>query len=1080
MPTDPYAIPQVALNNLQHVGPVISPMQGLREIIQAYATINRMNRMASGGGRGRGGSGWSGVPGEYSGVGNPSKGRWVKMPNGKMEWAAGTNAKDRDKSEAELKSAYARDVLAKDEKYQKLIQGDEKTPSFEKLSVPGKRERMQQVREHMAEIAPALGMNPQQSVMLGTAGMAENIAAREKAIKDTSSIDTIWDSISRGFTNFGRAISTIGATPQEKQAAARASNQEAQEAAANNVYLDELNRRSEEGRSTLGMRLRPTGLMVTLGESLPGLGGTIAAQGVGGALGGLAGGFFGGPAGAAAGSTLGQTVGRFAGAALGGAAAAGPLSEYSNVQRIEASDMSDAEKLAAIEKSNAGWYGAAVGAIPVGPAAATGMALRQIPRAMPRVGVLSRMAKPAQTYTGGVVKGLVPNAIDAAALGAGFNVAGNLAYNSATGQNIPWHEGLREAITEGAILGLPMAFMGARGTAGRYNAWDTRNTTRETNIANRQAVDTLNRQISEVAANQPHMLNEGVNLELMREGSPLLNAMSDYNNALDAQFRNYAMRYGYGNARNAYANAIDAAARDAIGRNRGQQTVSGELNKLHDIVSPKVFEDQLRKTITFVPPENRDSFLLNIVNDPRFSKPQRNWTAAFRQKMQDPNEPKPVYIKQTVPAGLPENKPIVLGQQNFDANTPAPAPVPAPIPKALNEKPLTNTERNALRSIKQQDVFFTELGKLLDARTPEAQQKVLADIKASGKFAPIQKDWADTYRRTYIDNGKQSAEGSEAEQTAGLGRAEQPGKGNINPEYNNTGSTAATDTQSLTPPPADTTITETPTGNPATETGRNDGAGPQNTGENKTPERVVVEQGTGGTDNANGKPGAIPATDVSAKPGEGAGGDKLTPGTGERRTPDETNVGEQPVVSANELDELEKDASRTPVTPNEKSVEIINELAAQDESFNETRAEVGITENKPISSELVDFTSAQIYDAFKSNKGAGRNIKDENAAINRAYDIYSKLASGVPLKDLSKTEQSQYKVLRNNGLPDYKDAIPEAVVEYSRAEMEKGDTITHLYAPPGEKGLADFIKSYLMNKYNRDRNVETPIRKVCW
>lgn len=984
MPTDPYAIPQVALNNLQRVGPVISPMQGLREIIQAYATINRMNRMASGGGRGRGGSGWSGVPGEYSGVGNPSKGRWVKMPNGEQKWAPGTNQKERDAAEAELKSAYAREVLAKDGKYQELTKG------FDSLSVPGKRERMQKVREHMAEIAPALGMNPQQSVMLGTAGMAENIREREKAIKDTSFVDSLWDSVRRGATNAYRAITTIGATPQEKQAAARASNQDAQEAAANNVYLDELNRRSAEGRSTLGMRLRPTGLGITLGESLAGLGGTIMAQGAGGAIGGIVGGFFGGPAGAAAGSTLGQTIGRLAGAAAGGAAVAAPLSEYSNVQRIEASDMADAEKLAAIEKSNAGWYGAAVGAIPVGPAAVTGMALRQIPRAMPRVGVLSRMAKPAQTYTGGVVKGLAPNAIDAATLGAGFNVAGNLAYNRATGQNIPLTEGLGEAIMEGAILGLPMAFMGARGSAGRYNAWDTAQTKRET----RNTVNTLNRQVSERAANQPRMLNEGINLRRL---------------SIPQDNIEYALRQATGNT-----------------------TPIARQNVL-DSLSP----------------------IITALSEPgRIASPVR--------------------------PGVPENKPIVIPPQNFDANTPAPAPTPTPTPKTLNEKPLTNTERNALRSIKQQDVFFTELGKLLDARTPEAQQKVLADIKTSGKFAPIQKDWADTYRRTYIDNGKQSADGSGVEPTAGLGRAEQPGKGNINPEYNNTGSSAATDTQSLTPPPADTTVAETPTGNPATETGRNDGTGPQNTGENKTPERVVVEQGTGGTDNANGKPGAIPATDVSAKPGEGAGSSEPPSGAGERRTPDETNVGEQPVVSANELDELEKDASRTPVTPNEKSVEIINELAAQDESFNETRAEVGITENKPISSELVDFTSTQIYDAFKSNKGAGRYIKDESDAINRAYDIYSKLASGVPLKDLSKTEQSQYKVLRNNGLPDYKDAIPEAVVEYSRAEMEKGDTITHLYAPPGEKGLADFIKSYLMNKYNRDRNVETPIRKVCW
>lgn len=962
MPTDPYAIPQVALNNLQRVGPVISPLQGLREIVQSYAAINRMalaNSRARGGGRG---GGWSGVPGEYSGVGNPSKGRWVELPNGEKKWAPGTDKKERDQSEAQIKSEYARKVLSKDEKYKEL------TKDFDKLSLPGKREKMQKVREHMAEIAPALGMNPQQSVMLGTAGMAENIAAREKAIKDVGFFDTLFSELGRGATDVYRAITTIGATPQEKQAAARASNQEAQEAAANNAYIDEMNRRSAEGRSTLGMRLRPTGLAVTLGESLPGLGGTIAAQGLMGAAGGLIGGLVGGPAGAAAGSTLGQTVGRFAGAAAGGAAAAGPLSEYSNVRRIEASDMSDADKLAAIEKSNAGLYGAVVGAIPLGPAAGAGMALRQIPRTAPYVGRLSKLAAPAQTYTGGVVKGLVPNAIDAATLGAGFNIAGNLAYNNATGQAIPLTEGLGEAIMEGAILGLPMAFMGARGSAGRYNAWDTRNTARETNIANRQAVDTINRQISEAAPNQPRMLNENINLRTLTTPHDSIE---------------YALRQMTGNTA--------SAAR------------SNALNNISPIITA-------------------------------LSEPGR--------------------ISSPVVSVAPETKPLVLGPQNFEANT------PVPIPKTLNENPLTNAERNALRSVKQQDVFFTQLSNLLGTRTPEAQQKVFADIGKSGKFTPQQKDWADTYRRLYL--GKQSAESGGVEQAAGLGRNEQRGEGNLNPADNNTGSAAATNTEGITPTTPNKPASEITPGDTAAKAGGDDGTRPSDTRQNKTPEGTPVEQGAGGTKTANGEPGAIPTTPVSPKPGESAGGGEPPASTGERRVTDAATAGEQPV------------------TPNEKSLEVIDELtnrAIAEESFNETRAEIG---NTPVSNELVDFTSKQVYDAITANKSAGRYIKDESDAMNRAYDIYSKLASGIPLKDLSKTEQLQYKALRDNGLPDYKDAVPEGVVEYSRQQLEKGEDILHLLATPGEKKIVDYIKSNLMNKYNRDHNAENPFKNVCW
>ncbi|MBD5585293.1 MAG: hypothetical protein HDQ88_09445 [Clostridia bacterium] len=1020
MPTDPFAIPQVQTNALQRVGPVLNPMQGLREIVSAYAAIARMNRMASGGGRSGGGG--------TGGVGNPSKGRWVKLPDGQTVWVMGTTQKERDSEEAKIKAEYARGVLAKDKTYQDLINGTDKTPSFERLSVPGKRERMQQVREHMEAIAPTLGMDPQQSVMLGTAGMRENIAAREKAIKDTSTLDTLWDSVRRGFTDLGRAISTIRATPQEKQAAARASNEAAQEAAANNAYLDEMNRRREEGRSTLGMALRPTGLSITFGESLAGLGGTLAAQGLSGLAGGALGAFMAGPAGAAAGANLGRTIGQFAGAAAGGALAAGPLSEYSNVRRIEGSNLSDTEKLEAIDKSNAGWYGAAVGAIPLGPASGTAMALRQIPRTAPYVGRLSRMAAPAQTYTGGVIKGLAPNAIDAATLGAGFNVAGNYAYNQATGQTIPLTEGLGDAIMEGAIIGLPMAFLGARGSAARRQVWEANQTAREQRPQLLEGMNQFNNARNEYNTtldNSWRDYNADIENRYYNEllGNTYREARNAYNNSLNAPFRQRL----YGNARRAYNS--DDAYLDAVGRVRGERKVSDELDVLYgEVEVPNKnmgykpdFDNQLYKTLSYVSPENRDVFLSNLARDKRLNKRQWDWVSAFRQKILDPNEPKPAYVRPFI------EEPTIRGPQNFGPRI---------------EDKFTNSEINTLRKITKDSATFQRKLQELIATKPEGGADTLfTQLEDSSRLTGKQKQWVNNYRR--IHNEARNTESSRSEQTARLGGDEQLREGEANITDTNTNRTAAADT----PPVAPAATNESPTG-PAegggtVEAGGNVGTTTPNPRSVETIERIINEQKPAGAETANGEPSAGSPTDVSTESSEGAGSNKSETGAGDGGITDAANTGKQSIEWEDPINDT------------------VDNLIGQTENLTDTPST--FTADKAM--EVLN----NLYESGHKNMSRPDYTKTPEAAWGQVVSIASKVATG---KKLSPNEKQQYDALEKAGMK-WEDVIPPAEVKSAEETVNKVNDIGM------NVNNTEMVEARENRPENMKDNLENPNREIC-
>lgn len=452
MPTsNPYYIPQIQMTGLRNV-PKYDPFLGLRE---AMLMQRAMQARSGGGGRG------SGVPQE----GDLRYGRWVTLPDGTQKWVWGKTDKERSTAEEAARAAYVRGVLESDPEYKKAVEG------ISQLSVPGQRDRIAKLRAMAPRLAPKLGMSELDAVKFLTADASKAVTAREKEISRAD--NPFWGSLARGASNLWDAITHIGDTAPERIARAKAVKAEERAAAEENAFLDEIERRRREGIGTAGLTLGTwKGLTNLAGQSLTDLGATITAQGLGGwagaAGGALLGGVLGGPAGAAWGGRLGAALG----AGAGGAAINGPLASEQFAQRIaDDGTISDAEKIRMIENSNAGLYGAAVGAAVSSPAALAGRALSVVPG---KIGATATRLStvPAASTTGAIVKGVAQNAVDAAALGAADLMTQNLAYNQATGRDIPLTEGLGEAIASGAILGLPFGLARGFGAKARRAAWE--------------------------------------------------------------------------------------------------------------------------------------------------------------------------------------------------------------------------------------------------------------------------------------------------------------------------------------------------------------------------------------------------------------------------------------------------------------------------------------------------------------------------------------------------------------------------------------------------------------------------------
>lgn len=432
---NPFAIPQIKVTSLRTDIPDASKsLAGLMKMQAAQ------QRMALAGAR----TAASAVPAE----GNPKFGQYVMVPQKdgtkKSVWVWGSTAKTKDAAAAEAIKTARQNIIDSDEALQKDL------ANFESLSVPGRKEVLDRVRQqHAPRLAKTLGISGEDLSKQLTTGLDQSIRKREQDIKEAGVGTQLLDAGKMIFRRGIDAISSIFDSSAEKLARGHAAAEAEAQAIRDNAFRDELAKLEAEGRSTTGFQAsNPLRSAINMGAPLAAM---IAPAVVGGALAG--------PAGA------------IAGGAAGGAA----MSAAETLERVATdpnlSEAEKEEKIGATEALSAGISGA-LGAIPFGPSAllrpATRVAAsRAVPAAVPyrmlpgataeetaRVGQ-RWVAEQAAKSSPSIFREIPRHAVDAAILGGAFQIGSNLAYGMGTGQDVPLTEGLGEAIASGAILGVP-------------------------------------------------------------------------------------------------------------------------------------------------------------------------------------------------------------------------------------------------------------------------------------------------------------------------------------------------------------------------------------------------------------------------------------------------------------------------------------------------------------------------------------------------------------------------------------------------------------------------------------------------
>lgn len=275
--------------------------------------------------------------------------------------------------------------------------------------------------------------------------------ARQKAKAiDDSRWSGLWDSIVADAAHLGAsAANTLSFLPGiDARSLAQWATEQKQKAVAKNLWLQDQERRAQQGEGFLDQSV--SDMARTILGSVPSLAGFIGATAAGTAVGGPIGGL--------------TALGRAAGGALGGALATGALggamSDIDYAAAINSSQLSEAEKEAAM--SGLERYGnAAVGT-------AFGALAPSIARPYRAVrGALSKSYTPMALPTSRLAA-VARQGIDTAAgmglMGAGQQAASNIALGSVLNQDIPWYRGTLDAAAQSAIPGL---FMG--GYFGRRN-----------------------------------------------------------------------------------------------------------------------------------------------------------------------------------------------------------------------------------------------------------------------------------------------------------------------------------------------------------------------------------------------------------------------------------------------------------------------------------------------------------------------------------------------------------------------------------------------------------------------------------
>lgn len=467
-----FAIPQVDTRSIAASVPKYEPLSGLAALIQAQNAVLRQARAAGGGGAALG-------PGQYKGVGDPSKGSWERIPGYKdPQWIHGTTPAERAANkEARINEARAA-IIQSDPELARQLKG------FSELSAPGMREQLNKIRTSgsIARLAPQLGMSEDDTAKLLLDGPEQEIKNREKAIEDAGSIKQAKDTLGEITDTFFASVKALGKSAEEQAAVARQLSAQDTQRVAQNALRDEERRLTQEGRSTTDLWLSNP-IDMALAKSGP-IVATAIPQLAGGGLGMLVG----GPVGAVAGA-----------AAMGGLSSAAYGSGEMLRRAVNDPNLTTPEQQA--EAAHKGYYtgagiSGAIGAVPLGPMGAVGAlgkrALARSFSAVPpkalgaKLGAeqgAARLAEYAATKEGkkaqeamiaemlarqqmerGFVRryggSMLGTGVDAATLGVAWQLGHNTAYNWASGENNPLTEGLVEQGAAGGLLG---AMFGIKG-----------------------------------------------------------------------------------------------------------------------------------------------------------------------------------------------------------------------------------------------------------------------------------------------------------------------------------------------------------------------------------------------------------------------------------------------------------------------------------------------------------------------------------------------------------------------------------------------------------------------------------------
>lgn len=460
---NPFAIPRVDTQGLRNI-PQFNPNAGLGALIQAQNAV--MRGIGSGG---RGGGAYE--AGGYKGVGDPSKGRWVKLPGqADLVWVVGTTEKERNAAEVKALNAARAQILQADTELQTALKG------FADKSIPGMETTLEGVRKSgiIARLAPQLEMSEADTAKLILDTPQQQLEQRRKAVSKAGFFRQVWDAGAEIADKFTGAVEALGASAEEKAAIGQRMAANAERRRQENARADEFARLEREGRSTAGYWL--TNPFDTAAMYAAPLAATLVPQLAAGTLGGLVG----GPIGATAGFALG---GGLSSAAYG----AGEMLERAATdpnltpeQRAQAA--SDAY-------TGGGIVSGIIGAIPAGPSSiATALGRRAAARTVSKLpeyaaaDATKRAAMVAEEYAArraehGLLRRAATSgamgATDAATLGIAEQAGHNLAYAGASGLDIPVTEGWGEQGLAGAVLGAPLGFfMGRRARymypGGRY------------------------------------------------------------------------------------------------------------------------------------------------------------------------------------------------------------------------------------------------------------------------------------------------------------------------------------------------------------------------------------------------------------------------------------------------------------------------------------------------------------------------------------------------------------------------------------------------------------------------------------